>query len=122
MNPLLVSFKQNMWLAAQQGGLRKGELIEKHDINHFELDEINDTDSARDIAAKALCYFCVEGGRFNCFTVGIAAVLGFLERHCRSVKPITLEHRGLFYRDLKDVLNKGGRHEDILTLINIWFA
>src|SRR5436309_49235 len=115
MNPLLRSFKHNLWVAAERGGLRKGELIKRHDVDSFELDEVKETDSAAEIAAKALRYFCVQDGRFNNFTVGVVAVMGFLEEHFKG--PDHLATQAQAYQGLREILDQGGRHEVILRWV-----
>ncbi len=115
MNQLLRSFKQYLWQAAQRGGLRKGELQKRYDLDAFELKEVGETGSAAEIAAKALRYFCVEDGRFNNFIVGIAAVMSFLDEHMKGEK--ALNRRAIVYQDLKGVLDQGGQYEAILRWV-----
>lgn len=119
MNPLLRSFRDNLWLAAQKAGLKKGELQKRYDLSSFELDEIKPSDSAQEIAAKALYYFCIEDGRFNNFTAGILAVMTFLGTHCGG--PDHLNRRAQAYQDLRTIMGSGARYEAILNWVKCWY-
>jgi len=71
-------------------------------LSDFLIDQVTDSDTPADIAAKALQHFCIEEGEFNGFLPGVQIAVQFLTESYSDFPP----HQCL--ADLRAILEAGG--------------
>jgi hypothetical protein len=101
MNPLISGFKGCAHQAGEICSLPNGVPVRRFGLGDFLENKLTATDSAPDIAVKALAYFCDEGDphspkfRFAVLTVGIFLDEYYSSTPCDSVKDLRRPLRDL---------------------------
>jgi len=111
MNRHLAILKDISNQIAHDAGLRSFP-----DFRQFSIDIAGGCGSPAELAAKALNYFCIEDGRYNSNRIGVNLAIRFLGETLRP--PRGGPQR---FKDLEAILNAGGRVEEILGWIDLWY-
>jgi hypothetical protein len=116
MNPLLLKFKTIAAQAAYQARLSMRVFISDHGLHDFLIDANTRCSGPAEIAAYALQYFCLEGGKFNGFLVGVQTAIAFLDEHLTGPA-----QKQQCLVDLKDLLNAGASYQQLLGWVQSYY-
>jgi hypothetical protein len=123
MNPLISAFKGCAHQAGQACKLSNGVLIRQYGLGDFLENKLVESDSAPDIAIKAMEFFCDERDphsqkfRFAVLVVGI-----FLDEHHASTPYDSLKELQQPLRDLVTLLTQSANESQLRRWIDSHFG
>lgn len=117
MNTHRQAFKDAAQLAAQQCGIRSGQLQRDLGLKDFLENAIGETDDAAAICVKAAAYFCEDRDpRLDSFRLAVLAMCSFLGAATGKKAGIQT------MRDLVAILQGGGEEAQIRSWITSHFG
>jgi hypothetical protein len=115
MNDLVPKFKDCAHQASKSCNIGTWKLIRAFGLGDFTENKIGETDSAREIAIKALEFFCDEGPHQDKFRVGVLTVGLFLDQYHGGTPGKSLQDLRQVFTDLVAILTGGGCNRDQLN-------
>lgn len=121
MNQLILRFKHCAHQAGQLCGLTNGQLIRRFGLGDFLENKLKDSDTAPDIAVKALEFFCDEADQRQIeFRFAVLTVTNFLSENYSS-SPLDTDDLHQPMRDLVSILTRAANESQLRRWIESHF-